>query len=193
MEHEIAQRHKKTVSRPPFASPRQRRTAESGQSVMEFAVMLPFMILLALGVVEIGRAAFLHIEVANAATAGVEYGSQNVITASDISGMQNAAVCDANIAAPPLPGQNCSGGILTLSGVTAVNGCFCDITSGTGSGIGCSSTTWQACSGISCGSKPIVECVQVTTQATFNSLFNYNKLPFTSFTARGNAIMRVRK
>ncbi|MGA2903998.1 MAG: TadE family protein [Candidatus Korobacteraceae bacterium] len=177
---------------PTFAVARQPKTAESGQSVMEFAVMLPFMILLLLGVVEIGRAVYLHIEVANAATAGVEYGSQNEVKASDIAGMQDAAVCDAN-SQPGPPGSPCTGGILTPADATATHGCFCQVTgSGTRSGQGCDPAQWLPCATISCGGDVVVECVQVTTQASFNSLFNYPLLP-SSFTAHGNAIMRVRR
>ncbi len=44
---------------------------------MEFAFLLPVLLLLAVGVVELGRAAAFTIAVNNAATAGVEYGSQN--------------------------------------------------------------------------------------------------------------------
>src|SRR5450759_2469354 len=101
MEHETAQRHKKEVGRPPLQTVRQPRTAESGQTLLEFALMLPFLMLLLLGIAEIGRAAFIAIKVSNAATAGAEYGSQNSTTASQttiISGMSipQAALCDAD-------------------------------------------------------------------------------------------------
>jgi len=50
MEHETAQRHKKAVSRLPLQAARQPKTAESGQTLLEFAVMQPCMMLLLLGI-----------------------------------------------------------------------------------------------------------------------------------------------
>ena len=38
----------------------------------------------------------------------------------------------------------------------------------------------------------VVECVQVTTTASFNPIFSYPGLP-TSYTANGRAVMRVRR
>ncbi|MGA2904671.1 MAG: TadE/TadG family type IV pilus assembly protein, partial [Candidatus Korobacteraceae bacterium] len=164
----------------------QRKTAEGGQSLIEFAWMLPFLLLLFLGIVELGRAAFITMVVNNAATAGVEYGSQNEGKASDIVGMQNSALCDAN-------GQSAgvcnTTGILTAANVTATFGCTCD----TGNGGSCAPASWSSCAVIgSCEGGVMVQCVQVKTTATFNSLFNYPGLP-TMFTANGNAVMRVRK
>jgi Flp pilus assembly protein TadG len=184
MEHKTAQRHKKEVGRLPLQAARQPKTAESGQTMLEFALMLPFMMLLLLGIAEIGRAAFITIKVSNAATAGAEYGSQNGTTASDFAGMQHAAFCDAN-------GQitiNCNAGILTQTPV-ATNGCTCD----TG-GVSCypmpadkSCTPTFSCP----NGQQIVECVRVTTHADFSPLFHYPGLP-KKYQANGNAIQRVR-
>jgi len=173
VEHGSSKRQKKTVGRLPFEAARQPKPAESGQSLMELALMLPFMCLVLLGVVEIGRAAFYSIRVANAAAAGVEYGGQSPSTASDTTGMTTAATNDAN---------------LSTMTASATYGCACD----TGSGTSCSypvsppSSCSNACSG------QVVECVEVTTHATFSPLFNYPALP-SSFQANGRAVMRVRK
>ena len=160
---------------------RQRKTAESGQTLLEFAMMLPFMMLLLLGIAEIGRAAFITITVTNAATAGAEYGSQNAATASDTTGMQTAAVYDAD--------NGTTTGILTLANTVATSGCACDTGSGTScnqSFLSCSSSTIASCTG------QVVECVQVTTHADFSSLFHYPGLPQT-FQANGKAVQRVRR
>jgi Flp pilus assembly protein TadG len=173
MEQGTAKRKENGVGRLPCGAARQSQTTEGGQSLVEFALMLPLMCLLLLGVVEIGRAAFYSIRVANAATAGVEYGSQNASTASDTTGMTTAASNDAN---------------LSTMTANATHGCACD----TGAGTSCTypvlppSSCANACAG------QLVECVEVTTQVTFNPLFNYPKLP-SSFTAHGNAVMRVRQ
>src|ERR1039458_3766856 len=117
MEQRAVTRQKKAVGRLSRQAARQCKTAESGQTLLEFAVMLPFMLLLLLGIAEIGRAAFTTITVTNAATAGAEYGSQNAATASDFSGMQNAALYDAD--------KGTTSGILTQTPV-ATSGCACD-------------------------------------------------------------------
>lgn len=195
MEDARAQRYKRVAARLPFRFARKRKTDESGQSLVEFALMLPLLCLLLLGVVEVGRAIFITLAVNNAATAGVEYGSLSTSNASDTGGMKLSATCDAN-------GSQCTGnmvngikviscvcnatGILTSAKVTPTSGCVCD----TGSGVSCAPAGWSSCPA-SCGSGQSVECVNVTTTATFNSLFNYPGLPST-FHANGNATMRVR-
>jgi Flp pilus assembly protein TadG len=157
------------------------KVAECGQSLLEFALMLPFLMLLFLGVVELGRAAFITIAVTNAATAGAEYGSTNSATAGDIAGMKAAASVDADYTG------------MTFTSPTPTYGCICD----NGSGVSCTNPVPApgTCASIasSCtGTSQIVECVQVSTTATFSSLFHYPGLP-ASFQTNGNAIMRVRR
>src|ERR1035441_2237977 len=93
----------KAVGHLPLLTAWQPETAESGQTLMEFALMLPFMMLLLLGIAELGRAAFISITVSRAATAGAAYGAQNAATASQTGpgtplamNMPKAAFCDAN-------------------------------------------------------------------------------------------------
>ena len=155
--------------------------AECGQTLTEFALMLPFLLLLFLGVVELGRAAFITITVTNAATAGAEFGSTNSATAGDITGMRAAASYDANYSG------------MTFTSPTPTYGCLCD----TGSGVSCTNPvpaqgTCTTIAATCTGSSQVVECVQVSTTATFSSLFHYPGLPAT-FRANGNAVMRVRK
>ncbi len=49
------------------------RHPESGQTLLEIALLLPMLVLLALGVVEFGRYGYIGILVANAARAGTAY------------------------------------------------------------------------------------------------------------------------
>jgi Flp pilus assembly protein TadG len=174
MKYVTIQRFKTTLGWLCFAPPRCRKVSEGGQSLVEFALMLPFMALLLIGIVEIGRAAFISMLVSHGASSGVEYGSQNTTTASDFTGMMNAATQDSNFA------------VMTA---TAINGCACD----SGNGASCSNPLPQGgCVDFSCPvGEQVVECVQVTTQANFSPLFHYPGLP-RSFQANGNAIMRVR-
>jgi Flp pilus assembly protein TadG len=165
-----------------------RRKCEVGQSLIEFALMLPFLMLLSIGIVELGRAAYVSIVVTNGATAGVEYGSQSVTTASDISGMQNAVTKDV--------AQNSIGGTMSS---TATYGCYCD----DGSGISCTYiSAGQDCTGgnvttCSCGTiqasctGQIVECVQVDNHVDFTPLFHWPGLP-PAYQSNGHSVMRVR-
>jgi hypothetical protein len=164
-----------------------------GQSLVECALLIPFMMVLMLGILEIGRAIFITIKVTNSAAAGAGYGAQNPAAALDSLGIQNAALCDADGAVFPPNGMlsppTCNlTGILTLSNVTPTTGCTCD----QGGTTSCNPMPQDSCSRFSCSSGIVVQCVRVQTQATFLPLFPYPGLP-NQFVANGNAIMRVRK
>lgn len=162
-----------------------------GQSLVEFALLLPIVMLLMLGVLEVGRAIAITIKVTNGATAGAVYASQNPTTAEATTAIQNAVVCDTNTAtfagADHYPSCNYSNSQVT---VVSSYGCVCDQGGATSctnpiSGVG-------SCSNVSCPGGQIAECVQVKTQETFAPLFSYPGLP-RSYQANGSAIMRVRK
>ena len=176
------------------SSSARRRKFESGQSMIEFALMLPFMMLLSIGIVEIGRAAYISIVVTNGATAGVEYGAQSGTTAVDVTGMQTAAANDV--------ANNAIGGTMSA---TPTWGCYCDTGTGTScqyvsGGLDCNATTKSSCScspsGISstctAGVGQIVQCVQVDTHVNFTPLFNWPGLP-TAYQSNGHSVMRVRQ
>lgn len=183
---QTATRQVKAVGRLPMQAARQAKT-ESGQTLLEFALMLPFMMLLLLGIAELGRAAFITIKVTNAATAGASFGSQNRANASNFLAIQNHALCDAN-GDLGLDVTRCSAGILTLSNTVATNGCVCD----SGDGASCNPMPAGDCTTISCGSGQVVECVKVTTHADFDPLFHFPGLP-TTYQTNGKAIMRVQQ
>src|ERR1700726_2074775 len=88
-----------------------RRAREQGQSVAEVALVTPLLLLLLVGAIEIGRFAYYGIEVANAARAGVQYGSQSLANSFDLPGITQAAKNDA----PEVTGL----------GVTRLNRCAC--------------------------------------------------------------------
>lgn len=137
----------------PISPRRGKRCGERGQSLAEIAVILPLLLLLLLGIIEIGRYAALSVLVANAARAGVQYGAQNLATAGNTSGIQTAALND---------GQNVSG----LS-VTSVN-ILC----------GCSGSTPGSTCPVTC-TAPSHELVyvQVNTKGNFTALFNFPGIP----------------
>ncbi len=141
--------------------------SESGQAFVELALSMTILILLLSGAAEFGRLAYAGIEVSNAARAGVAYGAQNHITASDNTGMQNAATND---------GPN-------VSGLSATGSSFCTCSSNLSSHVSCVVTSCT-------GGARLIEFVQVNTTATVDPLFYVPGLPKT-YTLTGQAVMRV--
>jgi Flp pilus assembly protein TadG len=199
MQHTTTRQNKAEGRRPAQRS----KSTESGQTLIEFALMLPFMMLLLLGIAEIGRAAFITITVTNAATAGAEYGSQNSADAKDQDGaVELKAICDANgYTSDLVPVCQTTTGILAPpSTVCAYHACTCD---NGNTGTSCNTIVWplpgtgactamtDTCSTITCTGQ-IVECVHVNTHADFSPLFHYPGLP-TTYQANGKTTMRVRQ
>lgn len=63
------------------------RARQRGASTVEVALMLPFLLLLLVGVVDFAQLFRLAIEVSSAARAGAQYGYQNSATQMDTAGM----------------------------------------------------------------------------------------------------------
>jgi len=149
--------------------------SQSGQALVELAFILPILVLLIIGVIEIGRYAYISILVGNAARAGAAFGSQNLTTNSNTTGISNAANNDFL--------SNGMSGLTT----TSFNTCGCDV-NGT-----VSSDTQGNCTPT--GSPPTcpgghwVITLHVTSTGDFDGLFNFmgaNKLTITQ-----SAAMRV--
>lgn len=139
-----------------------------GQALVETALTIPLLLLLLIGAAEFGRLAYAAIEVSNAARAGVAYGAQSHITASDSSGMETAATQD---------GSN-------ITGLTATSSHFCTCSSN-GAVLACT-TSLNTC----VSPDRVIEYVQVNTTATITPMFNYPGISRT-FTLTGQAIMRA--
>jgi len=139
----------------------------TGQSLVELALVLPIFVLLLVGVAEVGRLGFASIEVSNAARAGVAYGAQNHVTASDTTNIQLAATSDAP----------------NIRSLTATVAQSCSCSDGT--------TITCANAGTTCVSPAhIIEDVQVQTTAPVDTVFHFPGIPST-VTLRGYASMRV--
>jgi Flp pilus assembly protein TadG len=164
--HETKQLNEASDRRRGWRLKRGMLSEDRAQTLIELALVIPMMLLLLLGIIEIGRYAELSVVVANAARAGVQYGAQNLATAANTAGIQSAALND---------GQNAPG----LS-VTSVN-ILC----------GCSGSTPGSACPVSCSSPnhPLVY-VQVNTEGNFNALFNYPGIP-SPLVVNGSAEMRV--
>jgi Flp pilus assembly protein TadG len=69
---------------------------ERGQSLVEAALALPIIIMLMLGLLDLGRAFYILVEVNDAADEGASYASLDY---SDLTGIQNRVVDSANAVA----------------------------------------------------------------------------------------------
>ena len=151
-----------------------RRHRQSGQSLVELALMLPFLLLLLMGVIELGRYSYIGILVGNAARAGAAYGTQSLVKSVDTTGISASADNDF---------QNNGQSVSNLT-VTSSVSCGCDsggaITTATCTGTGagtCAAGQWAV-------------TLTVTASGTFNSLFNYPGIP-ASISITRTSVMRV--
>ncbi|HKT12795.1 MAG TPA: TadE/TadG family type IV pilus assembly protein [Terriglobia bacterium] len=138
--------------------------SESGQAIIEMAVILPVAIGLLVGIAEIGRYANESIVVSHAARAGVQYAAQNRVTASSNSQIIQAAMNDAP----------------SLTNMTVTPSHYCTCADGTAS----------TCTGTDCSGSRIIEYVKVDTQVQMPNFISYPGFP-QSFTVKGEKIMRV--
>jgi Flp pilus assembly protein TadG len=152
--------------------------SQSGQTLLEVALMLPFLLLLAIGVIEMGRYAYISILVGNAAHAGAMYGAQNLAFSADAPGITTAAVNDFN-------DNTQDAKKLALSGVTSAVSCGCD-NGGTVSTLACTGTG----AGICAAGQHWVVTLSVTATGTFTSLFHFPGIP-SSITVSRTSTMRV--
>lgn len=139
-------------------------TRTRGQASVELALSLPLLLMMFLVVVETGRAFYIAISVANAARAGVQYGSQNLSTAADNAGMQAAASNDAP----------------NLAGMTATATHFCK----------CSDGSASTCLSTDCAGSHRLLYTQVKTSASYSPLINFMGI-LPKITVPGKAVMRV--
>jgi Flp pilus assembly protein TadG len=141
---------------------------QSGQALIEFAFVLPLLLLLLLGVIEIGRYAYIAILVGNAARAGADFGAQS--NTLDTAGIRKAAQYDFAGSTNGTPGPTNGQAYSNLT-VVSSHSCGCD-SGGTITSFACS-TDPDSCPA---GSHWIV-FISVTASGTFNGLFNYPGIP----------------
>jgi Flp pilus assembly protein TadG len=155
------------------AALRRSARSESGDSLVEMALLLPILTMLLLGTVDLGRMAYMSIEVSNAARAGVQYGQQNSSTWSNVTGMQTAATNDAT----DLVGA-------TKGNLTAVATYWCQCSDGTTVTPNCFPGT------PSCATTHRVDYVKVVTTATYKPWFPCPGIP-SSMSLTSQAVMRA--
>ncbi len=141
------------------------RRTEDGSSLIELAALLPVLILLLLGAVDLGSAYYTALEVSSAAATGALYGSQKP---TDIAGMQAASLLDAS----------------DVTGMTAVATWGCECSDGSSASPVCAATPTCAVNS--------VQYVQVNTLLVYTPLFPYPGIPV-ALTLKGSARMRAGK
>ena len=75
--------------KPPVAG---RRARERGQELAEFAIVVPLLLLIVFGVLDLGRVFFAAITIANAAREGARYG---MVYPADTAGIETAVLQEA--------------------------------------------------------------------------------------------------
>jgi Flp pilus assembly protein TadG len=136
--------------------------SERGASMVEFALLAPVLILLVIGLIEVGRYTYFGILAAHAAEAGARYGAQNLYTVQDRPGITAAALND---------GENLSQWIVTPNHTCSQNGALANCLGGT-------------------PAPNMVYYVTVSVTGSFHSLLNYPGVP-TSVPVTAYATMRV--
>lgn len=147
------------------------RKRQRGGALIEFTLLLPVLLLLALGTGDFARVFYYGIVTENAARAGAQYALRNNYT--NITGIENAAVQDSG----PLPD-------FTSANVTQA-ACFLRCP-GSSAQMTCTATNLA-----SCGAEQAYVYIDVQTQYTFNTLVNWPGIP-SSTPLHGVAVMRVR-
>jgi Flp pilus assembly protein TadG len=155
------------------------RKRELGQALVELAFILPMVLLLLLGIIELGRYAYISILVSNAAHAGAIYGSQGFskaiannpdITTAARNDFASNGLDPATLTVDSFPTCGCDiGG--TIAADTAAN---------------CDPTVAPTCAG------NWAVTIHVTAHNTYNGLFNYPGIP-SSLPLSSTASMRVSK
>ena len=149
------------------------RGSESGTAAIEFALFLPFLVLLLSGIVELGFSAYEAMQVSNAVEAGALYAAKN--------GWNSASVASATVAGAVLPP-----GLNTLTATPApTQFCGCPSAAGSVSNLGAPPCSATACS----GNTPAGTYVQVNASLSHTAIFPTTwGLPAT-FTA--TAVIRI--
>lgn len=130
---------------------------QRGSALVELALILPLILLLFMGIIDLGRAFFYSNTVARAAEAGALYGAQNPTDTTGMIDASDQAMSAAFATAQDVSGVNSS----------AVYGCECS--DGTGQSASCTVTP-------SCTANQVYY-VTVTSNATYKTLVPWPGIP----------------
>jgi Flp pilus assembly protein TadG len=170
----------------------QRFRAQSGQTILELALLLPVLLVLVFGVLEMGRYMYIDILVGNAAHAAAAYAATHPgdVFASGYGGITTAANNDFEN-----NGEGTMSGVTPNLAVTASLVCGCDSSGSVTqyySGSSCSTLSQSDIDADCSGSGNWVSTVSVTASGTYQALFQYPFVP-TSISISKTAVMRVQQ
>jgi Flp pilus assembly protein TadG len=141
------------------------RDDRRGVAAIEFAIMVPTLIMMTVCTVDLGMGIYSNMQVQSAAQAGAQYAMVHGFDASLISSAVSNATGQSGISASPAPAQYC--GCATSAGVT-------NVTCGSACPAGAVSGTY----------------VQVSTQGTYTTILPYPMIA-NSFALTAQAVVRV--
>jgi Flp pilus assembly protein TadG len=159
-------------------APKRESRAQSGQTLVEMALLTPLLLAMVLGAIEFGRYSYLAILVGNAARAGAAYAT-DATHASDTNAVIQAAKNDY---------QN-NGQQAALLTVTVSYTCGCDNGTYPMPTLTCLPGVGGTAPSCPSGSHYAV-LITVTASGTYNSLFNYPWIP-KSITIKRSATIRA--
>ena len=132
---------------------RRLRSDHRGNVMLEFALALPILFLLLVGLLDLGRYSLQKSAMLQGAREGAQYG---ILSPDDSTNINSTA-------------QNATG----LTGVTASNNVFCECSSAAGTAVLCTTT----CT----GGATLKKYITVTTTASFSSILGPASTAFGSF------------
>lgn len=141
------------------------RDDRCGIAAIEFAIMVPTLVMMTICTVDLGMGIYSNMQVQNAAQAGAQYAMVHGFDANSISSAVSNATGQSGISASPPPVQYC--GCATAAGVTTI-----------------------AC-GSPCPAGAVYgNYVQVSTQGTYKTILPYPMIA-NSFTLTARSNVRV--
>lgn len=144
---------------------RQFRRHDGGVAAIEFAIVIPLLVMMLICAVDLGMGIFRHMQVQNSAQAGAQYAMGTAFSATAISNAVANATGYTGVTATPSPFQYC--GCADSAGITPIS-----------------------CGAPCAAGKTYGQYVSVSSQATYTPILPY---PIISpkFTLTGQAVVRT--
>lgn len=125
--------------------------ADAGSAAIEFGLAIPFLLLILMGVIELGYAMFEAMQVHNSVEAGALYAAKNGYDATGIAAAVTNATGTPGISATPAPVQFC--GCPSATGIVEI-----------------------ACSATCSGGSPSGQYVRISAKLTHQTILPYPAL-----------------
>lgn len=94
------------------------RYREQGQSIVELTLMLPILMLLLLGIIDLGRVFYTYVTMTNAAREGARYGA---VHPSDNTGIKNRVIQEGTNTAVDLAGSTVNVNCYSSDGSSSIS------------------------------------------------------------------------